>query len=315
MKVWALSDAAAGNRRQADALAARLGDVSRTITIESRAPWRWLAPRGLSFAARGLGDAFAAALNEPLPDLAVGCGRQAALATRVLRTLGVPVVQVLAPRIATRHWDLIVTPRHDQARGENVIETVGSLHAVDDAWLATARDAWPQLADLPSPRIGVLLGGPTRAVPLTPEDWQAISARLRHWQRAAGGSVLLCASRRTPDWLRVAARQSLTDLPGMRWLSEADGGNPYAGVLAWSERLVVTADSVNLLSEACATGVPVLSRLPAAPRGRIAAFHRALLAGGYLQELDAEPISAAVTALRELDQVVAEVRARLSVAR
>ena len=43
----------------------------------------------------------------------------------------------------------------------------------------------------------------------------------------------------------------------MRWIWDGSGDNPYMGYLALADVLVVTADSVNMVSEAAATGKPV----------------------------------------------------------
>ena len=57
------------------------------------------------------------------------------------------------------------------------------------------------------------------------------------------------------------------------------GENPYLGFLASADAVVVTADSVSMISEACATTAPVFVALPelAGPRHRrlIATLHRA----------------------------------------
>src|SRR5690606_35737615 len=145
VRVVALSDGRAGNARQALALAAALsaGPVDE-VRLDARAPWRWLAPRRLPGAARAWGADFDALLAAP-PAVAVGCGRQAALATRVL----------------PRHWDVVVAPEHDRLQGANVVAVAGSLHPVDEAWLARGRGAFPALGALPGPRIAVLVGGPS----------------------------------------------------------------------------------------------------------------------------------------------------------
>ncbi len=310
-RIWVLTDGAAGNLRQANSLANGLGTLSQTITINTAAPWRWLAPRKLPLFERALGPELAAALLVESPDLAIGCGRQAALATRMLRERGVPVVQILAPPIAPRHWNVIVTPAHDALQGGNVIQTLGSLHPIDDGWLAAARRAWPSLAGFRAPRTVVLLGGPTSAAPFNLARWQILSQIIQDAHARDGGSVLLSTSRRTPQWLRDAARDDLADLPGTQWHGEADGPNPYAGFLAWADRLVVSADSVNLLSEACATRAPVYALLPQVPRGRLARFHRSLVANRRLTPLPATLTMDAKRPLRELESVIASLRQRL----
>src|SRR6185312_11176967 len=93
------------------------------------------------------------------------------------------------------------------------------------------------------------------------------------------------------------------------WGGAADGPNPYAGYLACADRVVVTPDSVNMLSEACAAGVPVLTSLPAGARGRIAAFHALLRSAGRVHDLrdGATSTFPQLPPLRETAAVAAEV--------
>ena len=48
---WAITDEAAGNQRQALALAGALGLPVRHLVLEPRAPWSWFAPRLLAWGA------------------------------------------------------------------------------------------------------------------------------------------------------------------------------------------------------------------------------------------------------------------------
>src|SRR5690606_32833239 len=117
---WVLSDGAAGNEKQALALAHALGFRPRVFTLATRAPWRWFAPRLLPGARHAFGVEFSNALNGPWPPLAIGCGRQAALATRCIRRESngaVRTVQILDPRIDPAHFDLVIAPRHDGLTG------------------------------------------------------------------------------------------------------------------------------------------------------------------------------------------------------
>ncbi|MGY0612881.1 MULTISPECIES: mitochondrial fission ELM1 family protein [unclassified Luteimonas] len=310
--VVALSDGRAGNARQAQALASALAAPAapRELVLDPRAPWRWLAPRRLPADARALGDAFARALAAP-PPLAVGCGRQAALATRILRARGTRVVQVLDPRLPPRHWDVVVAPLHDGLRGDNVVTLLGSLHAVDDAWLAHGRDAFAAFAALPAPRIAVLVGGPSAHAGFDPGDLDALMAAAEAMADRAGGSLLVTASRRTPPDVRAALRARPGRVPTVAWVDAADGANPYAGMLAWADRIACSADSVNMLSEACATAAPVFVHRPAAVRGRPRRFVDELLARGRVRPLDAMAMPFDADPLRETPRVAAEVRARL----
>ena len=79
--VLALSDHAAGNRRQATALAQALRTDAHHAEVAFPHVSRWLAPHWPEHAITAL-PAFARDADGPL--LAIGCGRQAALALRAL---------------------------------------------------------------------------------------------------------------------------------------------------------------------------------------------------------------------------------------
>ena len=310
---WTVTDGRAGNVRQAVALASalRLGS-HRPLQLQPRAPWRWASPRCLPGAATGYGEAFATLATEP-PALAIGCGRQAAAALRVLRARGSRVVQILDPRIAARHWDLLVVPAHDRLRGGNVLTLLGSLNPVDDDWLAWGRAAFASFSTLPGPRTALLVGGPTPLAPWDEAAMVGVFRALAEQLRSEGGSLLATTSRRTPPALADILRATFADLPHVIWGDGGDGVNPYAGLLGWANRVVVSPDSVNLLSEACATRMPVAVALADSAQGRLAQFQRQLRERGRLQPQWLDWQYDRVEPLRETTRIAAEVKARLSV--
>jgi mitochondrial fission protein ELM1 len=146
---WVITDEAAGNQRQALALAEYLKLPIRHLILQPRAPWSWLAPRLTLAGMWALNPDGRALLAPPWPLVAIGCGRTAALFTRMLRGLSqghCHTVQILDPRIASSHWDTVIAPRHDQAEGPNVLTPLGSLNTIDDAWLADGRQSCPHFA-------------------------------------------------------------------------------------------------------------------------------------------------------------------------
>lgn len=280
---WVVTDGAAGNERQALALAERTGLPVRVFAMRPRNPWAWASPRLLPAARLALPASAREAFQAPWPQVAIGCGRASAMVTRLLRRLSggdTFVVQILDPRIDPKHWDLVVAPSHDGLRGDNVIDLLGSLNPVDDAWLADGREASPHLGELPGPRCAVLLGGERRGIPL---DAAYADALVRDLRASGSGSFMVTASRRTPTVLRDAVFAGLADLPGARY--DGKGANPYAGFLGWADRVVVTPDSVNMLSEACATGKPVATLVRDPLPAKLARFHEALRVRGLLADI------------------------------
>lgn len=308
-RCWALHDGAAGNRRQALALAEALAGEIRELPLTPRVDARLFAPRLWPGAAQSLGGEFTQAQARP-PTLAIGCGRQAALATRLLRAAGTRVVQILDPRLSPGHWDALVVPEHDRVRGAHVFTLRGSLHPVDDAWLAAARSRHSELALLPAPRTVVLLGGPTANTSFTIGALEVLLAKLEYALARDGGSLILCGSPRTPVALATRLRARFRDQARL-WFDDADGENIFAGALAWADRLIVSPDSVNLISEACATRVPVYVAEANRARGRPQAFLADLLASGRIRAQTRELVDYPVVPLREREALVARLRATL----
>lgn len=312
---WVLSDGAAGNENQALALARALGRQPRVIRLSLRLPWRWLAPLAPSDPRRALAEPAASDLLPPWPALAIGCGRTGAAVVAGLGRLSggrSATVQILDPRRCRSAFDVIVAPDHDGLAGANVVTCVGGLNGIDGAWLAAGRAAFPALGALPAPRTAVLVGGPVRGLALDRPYLDGLLARLEHWLQRDGGSALVTCSRRTPAAVAARLRAFMAARAGRFWAGPQDGANPYAGMLGWADRIVVTPDSSNLLTEACATGVPVLSFMPRPLPGKRGRLVRDLVEGGWLRPMQLEYAAWSVAPLRELDRVAAQVQARLA---
>lgn len=308
-----LTDGAAGNELQALALAHALSsEPPRVWRLRARWPYSALVPR---FAPVLAPSAWMPPLvQDPWPDLAVGCGRMGAAALlTVARASGgrTRTLQILDPRIDSGRYDVVVVPAHDHLSGANVIAIEGSLSAIDDAWLAQQRVQSPELGRQPSPRTLVLIGGQRRGVELGLASFERLAQTVARWRAREGGSLWVIGSRRTPAAWRRKLRTLFANAE-LRWFDADDGANPYRGALAWADRIMVTADSVNMQSEALATGKPVYALCESEPAGKLGRFQRAQIAAGRLRVLGPEPLEWSYAPLRELQRIVPLVRARLS---
>jgi mitochondrial fission protein ELM1 len=162
-----------------------------------------------------------------------------------------------------------------------------------------------------APRTAVLLGGSSRHVRFDRMAFEVLAAKLEAVLARDGGSVQVTISRRTPRELREALRRRFAETPGPTWLGEEDSSNPYAGLLAWADRIVCSPDSVNMVSEACATRVPVFVFDPQRAGGRVRMFLDSLLQRGRIRAMAATLDPFEVEPLRETTRVAEAVRQRL----
>ncbi len=273
-----LSEAYAGLQAQALGLAEAAGLTPALRVLTPRAPWRFLPAARWPAPLRVVRDA----IRPPLPDIIVGCGGVAAAVGAALRRPGLAVVQVQNPRLDPRRFDLIVANRHDELTGPNVVVTRTALHRATPERLADAAEVWRErLADLPRPLVSVLVGGSNGRFRLDAPVAAALAAQLAEMMRRDGVGVALTPSRRTdPAAVRVLT-DMLEPLGGFVW--DGEGENPYFGLLALADAIIVTMDSVSMVSEAAATAASVLvAPLPGKSR-RIGLFLDGLTADGRIR--------------------------------
>jgi hypothetical protein len=277
---WVLHDGKAGMASQALGLAEAAGFPLVEKPLAIRLPWAWVPPQLWLLPLRAPGPR-GAALRPPWPDLVVGCGRNAAMpALAVRRASGGRTVaaQVQDPGVGRDEFDLLVVPEHDRLRGPRVVVTRGAVHRVTPARLAAERRRLPALADLPRPILTVLIGGGNRAYRLPLRRLGEIADSLAAILRETGGSLLLTPSRRTGGEAVALLRRQLASLPALVW--DGTGENPYYAYLANADAILVTADSVSMISEAAATGKPVHILDLAGGNAKFARFHETMRAAG-----------------------------------
>jgi hypothetical protein len=255
--VWVLHDGKAGMRSQALGLAEATGFVLIEKPLAVRPPWIWLPPQLwlaplLAVSENGL------PLAPPWPDLVIGCGRNTAMpALAIKRASGGRTVaaQVQDPGVGRDAFDIMFVPAHDRLRGERVFATEGAIHRVTPARLNAERHRFPRLEALPRPVFALLVGGSNRAYRLRLERLAAIADAVAAEVRASGGSVVVTPSRRTGPNGIALLRERLTGISAEIW--DGTGANPYYAYLAVADAVLVSADSVSMVSEAAATGKPV----------------------------------------------------------
>lgn len=215
-----------------------------------------------------------AALTPPWPELVIAAGRRSVPAALWIRrqTRGrARLVHIGRPWAPLRWFDLVVTTaQYGLPERPNVLRNALPVSPLDRARLNEAAARWaPRLATLPRPWIAVLVGGEARPYRLDAAAAGRLGREASQMARAAGGSLLVSTSPRTPADAADALQANLEAPHHLhRWAPGAD--NPYPAFLALADRLVVTGDSASMLAEACATGRPVrIFPLPERPDLRL----------------------------------------------
>lgn len=294
----------AGLKAQALGLAEAAGLAPTVVELHPRPPFSWISarlwpsplraagvrcsPTGLVFTAGGTGAAVGAALKRG----------------------GAQVVQVQNPRMNLRHFDLVMANTHDRISGPNVIVTRNALHRARPDVLEAARLQWaPRFAHLPRPLVAVLVGGSNGRFKLGAPQAGALASSLAGLVTRDRVGIVLSTSRRTSPEAHESLRARIESLGGFVW--DGQGDNPYYGMLACADVIIVTVDSISMISEAMATKAPVLlADLPGKSR-RNSLFLRDFLYEGRVRYFAGRMDWWPVTPLDDTAAAAAEVRRRL----
>ena len=193
------------------------------------------------------------------PDIIISCGRKAALVALALKKKNpqIKIICIQDPQMSSRHFDVVVAMQHDRIKSHNVIKTLFALHSITPEILAEAKEKFmPRFATYPQPHIAVLLGGSTNKYTLTKERMEVVITDLQEWLAGTKGSLLITPSRRTGAENIAALQQAFAGNKNV-YIYDGVEENPYMGLLACADEIIVTNDSVNMMSEAFATGKPV----------------------------------------------------------
>jgi mitochondrial fission protein ELM1 len=255
-------------------------------------------------------------LEPPWPDVFIGCGRRVVPFAKALKAHCF-TVQTQDPRAKPKDFGMVVPPMHDRLRGPGVVPIQGSPNRLTKERLklegALLAASLPDHIRWRSPFAACLIGGPSKDYRWNEEVENGIIAAIAA-AIEAGYAVLATTSRRTPAAFRERLEYHFKPKNLWLWNGQPVGAieNPYFGLLGLSERILVTEESANMITEAAFTGKPVHLMKLAGGGAKWKRFHEALEERGVLRPRAGMTETWKYAPLRETDRVADEIVKRLT---
>jgi uncharacterized protein len=256
-----------------------------------------IAPRGL--------PSLPPPLQKPY-DIVIAASRQAVPFARAYkRAYPNSVVCVLQdPKISPHHFDLVWVSAHDKLRGQNVLVTLSSPHRLTHEKLALEALKLPVLT---GEKIGVLVGGNSKIHRFNVQDARLLAQNLKIYASKHNASLYITPSRRTGAPQIKAMQEELAGVSHFMWDMQI-GENPYFGILGIADKLIVTADSTNMLCEAAFTGKPVFAYPLQGKSHKFAQFHADLESSGAMRWFDGQLQSYVYKPLDSTQEIADKIR-------
>jgi uncharacterized protein len=260
-RTWILQSPHSGDNTQLRAIAGALGWPAEWKQLRYRRHESALRLLSLPTLA-GLDRTASSPLTPPWPDLVICSGRGAEAVAFWLQRQNpkLRIVFVGTPWSELRRFDLVITtPQYRLPKAANVLHNLLPVHDVTPERLAEDATRWDEgLRHLPRPFTAVLVGGSSGPYRFTPASAQRLGREASALAEAEGGSLLVTTSARTGRAASDALQSAITAPSFLyRWQKDA-ADNPFHAFLGLAHRIIVTADSISMLSEAVSTEKPVL---------------------------------------------------------
>lgn len=183
------------------------------------------------------------------------------------RKFGAKSVNVMVPSlIKLKLFDYLIIPYHDymrlpvKRRPDNLIVTMGAPNRITSDFLEAEKKRLMKTINIDETKktIGVIIGGNDQNYRISTKFIHALISALSI--SAGRHNFIFTTSRRTPETVVAFLQEHLKDIKNVVY-AEFPGyssQSQYPGILALCDYILVTEDSINMVSEAAGTGMPVL---------------------------------------------------------
>lgn len=239
------------------------------------------------------------------PDVIISCGSSLSPVNLMLSAENqAKSLVIMRPAVMkTGVFDLVVIPRHDNPNsGKNIVITEGALNLIDEEYLSQQSKILStnyQLRTMNQFTIGLFIGGDTKDFSLDKDALVEALKELKSVSSKLNADILATTSRRTSGQVEKALRDELADFSSTKLLIIANEKNiPEAvgGILGLSQIVVVSAESISMISEAASSNrYVIVFDSPVNPRHR--RFLNYMADKGYIYLCQPEGLASLITRL------------------
>lgn len=214
--------------------------------------------------------------KKSLPKFIITTGRRmAGISLFIKKNFKHPIknIHIQDPKIPYKYFDLLLIPEHDNIVGKNIINTKGALSFIDNNKI--------RRVDLPIPEnikskektiILVLIGGDNKRYKPNNTNYYNLGLDIIRACQKINGRLIISTSRRTPIIATKILHSMLKKYNVDYYFWSGTGYNPYPSIIKLANFIIVTSDSVNMISETASLDIPLFVAYLNKEKGKINNF-------------------------------------------
>jgi len=197
-------------------------------------------------------------------DIIISCGRKSVIPSIYLKKSSkkkVFNIHIQDPKVSLGNFDLVIAPEHDNLRGKNVITSKGAIHYLTLDEIKNNHNYLSNRLNKNHEYLLLVLGGPNKYYDYEDQNLINIFSIIKKILNKNNLQAIVIPSMRTPTKIINLADEHLG--PENLVINNIDK-KAYLSGLSLAKYIVVTCDSISMISEAALTEKPIyIADIPA----------------------------------------------------
>ena len=307
LKALLLTQGMHGMVSQVEGLARALGLTYKHQSIELKPFWNLLPPKLTPISENLVKEKFVCDSK-----VIISCGRKSVIPSIALKKrLGKEIftIHIQDPKVSLKHFDLVISPEHDNVKGDNVLTTKGAIHYL------TKKEIKDNLNYLNVNKekkklVAFIIGGPNKYYNYNDQAIQQLFTKIKTLFTPDKYKIITVPSYRTPEKI---IKKAFDTFNFNHIVIKTVDKKAYLSALALADISVVTCDSTSMISEAAITGKPVYIAMmkPNKNIRRFKKFYSLLTDLGITRELKDSVEEWSYESLNEVNRVAPIIKTKM----
>jgi len=230
--------------------------------------------------------------NKSPPSFIITTGKRMAgvsIALKFILKDRVKNIHIQNPKLPFEYFDLLLIPEHDNITAKNVIQTKGALTFFNFNELNKFQEREINLIKRSKKNLVLLMiGGNSKRHKPKNFDYYHLSMKVLEATKNLNCKLLVLLSRRTPLKAAKILNYSFIKHDENFQIVTSTEQNPYPEILQIADYIIVTSDSVNMVSETATLPIPLFVSKLSKETGKISNFLKNLEDLGILKKFEGQ---------------------------